>query len=340
MSGTGKKSIFHKIQKSPALLVFSVILLAVALFAVAHISSAVSEKNKGDVGGESTEKTSVLATDETTLSQENAALDIRNVKYYLKDVVSVSAEKTDSSVNLKVKFTNKDALLKTHLAKDLNTVQAVPYFCFTLKDGTFIKCPADVRLSSDGKTAVYSLTEIDDYANAAAITENITVNYANVLDGDFSLFSVEESTGSVTAILGTAEKTPDFNGVGAKANVTSIADGIKKVEMTKNDKFVWIDIYYTDVSSYMKLNNDFVTNFVCFGFEKDGVSYKRDFITTEYDSLNMVRCKFDSYSLDGLAKEMGVTDITVSDLFTDYNISVWTSDYDKDTDLFKIASVQ
>ena len=50
----------------------------------------------------------------------------------------------------------------------------------------------------------------------------------------------------------------------------------------------------------------------------------------------MVRCKFDSYSLKGLADEMGAGDITVNDLFTDYVISVWTSDYDKDTTLFTI----
>ena len=73
-----------------------------------------------------------------------------------------------------------------------------------------------------------------------------------------------------------------------------------------------------------------------FGFEKDGVTYKRDFITTEYDNLNMVRCKFDSYSLEGLADEMGVSEITVDELFSNYVVYVWTSDYDTDTDLFSI----
>lgn len=336
MSGTGKKSIFEKIQKSPALLVFIVVLLAVALFLIAHISSAIREKTEDKPKIETTETVADSTENETTLSQKNENLSIPNLKIHSTDVVAVSKENTDNGVALKVEFKDENSLMTAHSTQNINDSQAVPYFCFGLKDGTLIKCPADVRFLGDGKTAVYSLTEIGDYANAVALTEDVTVTAENILDDGFSLFLFEKNSGNATALFGTDGKTVNFDSANVKANVTWSVAGVKNIEITKNDEFVWIDVYYDGVSSYMKLNNDFVTNFVRFGFEKDGVSYKRDFITTEYDNLNMVRCKFDSYSLDGLAKEMGVADITVSELFTDYTISVWTSDYDKDTNLFKL----
>ena len=48
----------------------------------------------------------------------------------------------------------------------------------------------------------------------------------------------------------------------------------------------------------------------------------------------MIRCKFDTYSLKQLADEIGDKSITISSLFSDYQINFWTSDYDTETALF------
>ena len=53
----------------------------------------------------------------------------------------------------------------------------------------------------------------------------------------------------------------------------------------------------------------------------------------------MIRCKFDTYSLKVVADEIGDSTLTVDSLFTNYAISVWTSDYDNEIDLFCLNSV-
>ena len=338
MAETNKKSLGHKIQKNPALLVFIIIVFAVVIFAVANITSAIQEKSK-----ENNETTTEVITEkqeetDTTSAEAGAVSKDYNIKKFSTDIKSVATENDENSVSLKVEYKDKASLLKTHYAQDVNNAQAVPVFCFYLKDGTQVKCPGELRLLEDSNTAVYTLSVINDYANAVALTDEITVNYDNILDNAFNLYLQNKNDGTGKTLLGTYGKTVEDMSltVTEKANVSNVTQGIKTVEITKSDEFVWVDIYYNDITSYTELNNDFITNFVCFGFEKGGVNFKRDFITTEYDSLNMVRCKFDSYSLKGLADEMGAGDITVNDLFTDYVISVWTSDYDKDTTLFTI----
>lgn len=338
MAETNKKSLSYKIQKNPALLVFIIIVFAVVIFAVANITSAIQEKSK-----ENKETTTEIITEkqeetDTTSAEVGAVSKDYNIKKYSNDIKSVKPEKDENSVSLKVEYKDKASLLKNHYAQDVNNVQAVPVFCFYLKDGTQVKCPGELRLLGDSNIAVYTLSVINDYANVVALTDEITVNYDNVLDNGFNVYLQNKNDGTGKTLLGTYGKTVEDMSltVTEKANVSNITQGIKTVEITKNDEFIWVDIYYNDITSYTELNNDFITNFVCFGFEKGGVKFKRDFITTEYDSLNMVRCKFDSYSLKSLADEMGTGDITVNDLFTDYVISVWTSDYDKDTNLFTI----
>ena len=338
MAETNKKSLGYKIQKNPALLVFIIIVFAVVIFAVANITSAIQEKSK-----ENKETTTEIITEkqeetDTTSAEVGAVSKDYNIKKYSNDIKSVKPEKDENSVSLKVEYKDKASLLKNHDAQDVNNVQSVPVFCFYLKDGTQVKCPGELRLLGDSNIAVYTLSVINDYANVVALTDEITVNYDNVLDNGFNVYVQNKTDGTGKTLLGTYGKTVEDMSltVTEKANVSNITQGIKTVEITKNDEFIWVDIYYNDITSYTELNNDFITNFVCFGFEKGGVKFKRDFITTEYDSLNMVRCKFDSYSLKGLADEMGAGDITVNDLFTDYVISVWTSDYDKDTNLFTI----
>ena len=47
----------------------------------------------------------------------------------------------------------------------------------------------------------------------------------------------------------------------------------------------------------------------------------------------MIRCKFDVYSLKQLADEIGDKSITIPDLFKNYQINIWTSDYDTENAL-------
>lgn len=337
MSSENKKSLGYKIQKSPALLVLIIVAIAVAIFSIAHISSAIGESVKQNAD----EKAAAQTTEEQAESTEQNDDDNFDygIKYYSDSVKSAVVEKSENAVSLKIEFKDKSAMLRVNAAQDINSAQAVPVFCLPLKDGTQLKCPGEVRLSENGNTAVYSLSVIDDYANAVALTDEITVDYTNVFENGFSLYLLNKQTGVAECILGTYEESDLSASFDLSHNnyATGTAAGIKTVEITKNDEFVWVDIYYNDAASYMKLNNDFVTNFVRFGVEKNGAEFKRDFITTEYDNLNMVRCKFDSYSLEGLAKEMGLGDITAKELFDTYTVSVWTTDYDTDTPLFKLG---
>ncbi len=338
MAETNKKSLGYKIQKNPFLLVFLIIIFAVLIFGIVNITSAIQEKSK-----EKEENTTEIITEtqeitEASVTEVHETEELLNVKKYSSAINNVSLEKNKSDVSLKVEYKDKERLLKTHNAKDINNSQVVPVFCFYLKDGTQVECPGELKLHENGNIAEYRLSVIDDFANAIALVDEVTVNFDNVLDNPFNLYLRNKTDGNGKTIFGTYKKSvEDVSKNGDEiAKVFNTANGIKSVEITKTDKFVWVDIYYTDVASYTKLNNDFITNFVCFGFERDGVSFKRDFIITEYDSLNMVRCKFDSYSLESLADEMGVSEITVSELFSDYVISVWTTDYDKETSLFTI----
>ena len=338
MAETNKKSLSYKLQKNPFLLVFIIIIFAVLIFGVVNITSAIQEKRESkaetttEITTDSQDSAEVQATENTDVKE------LSDVKKYTSDIKTVSIVKEKNSVSLSVEYKDSGSLLKTHGSKTVNSPQVVPIFCFYLKDGTQVECPGELNIVGNSNVAEYHLTLIDDYANAAALTDEITITYDNVLDNPFNLSLRSKTDGSGKTIFGTYEKSVEE--VSQKnSEVTKVfntANGIKTVEITKTDKFAWIDIYYTDVASYTELNNDFVNNFVCFGFESGGASFKRDFIITEYDNLNMVRCKFDSYSLSGLADEMGVDGITVSDLFTNYVISVWTSDYDKQTNLFTI----
>jgi hypothetical protein len=338
MSDTNKKSLSYKLQKNPFLLVFIIVVFAIIIFAIANISSAIQKNNKTE--SETTTVTSAETQEETetTETEVDASSTLSNLKKYSTDIENITVEKEEKRVAVKVEYKDKASLLKTHEATDINSAQVVPVFCFYLKNGEMLKCPGELRLLEDGKTAVYYLTVIDDYANAVALTDEVTVDYNNILDNKFNLYLQNKTNNTGKTIFGTYGELVegDLSGIETNNGVSNVAQGIKNVEITKTSQFIWVDIYYNDVNSYTELNNDFITNFVRFGFENNGVTYKRDFITTEYDNLNMVRCKFDSYSLKGLADEMGVGEITVDQLFSNYSIYVWTSDYDTDTDLFSI----
>ncbi len=331
MADTNKKSLSYKLQKNPILLVFGIIAIAVALFIIINVTSGIKEKINSNKETEITEITTLA----TTIPETEAVEQLQNVTLYNKNIVSYTIDKTEVSVSLNVKYKDIDSLLKTHNASDINNQDYIPVFCFYNGDGTQFSCPGELKLDSKSNAAIYTLNVINDFANAIALTDEVTVTYESVLDLPFNICLQSKSSGEmIETLMGTHSKKCDDSEFDYRVNLVNAAQGVKKAELTKTDEFMWLDIYFDDVNAYTQLNNDFITNFVRFGVSYNGVTYKRDFIVTEYDSLNMIRCKFDSYSMEGLAKEMGKSDLSVEDVFTDYPVSVWTSDYDVETVLF------
>ncbi len=334
MAEPNRKSLSYKLQKNPILLVFGIVAIAVAIFVIVNVTSAIKEKFDSKAETES----QVITTVGESEPETEAVAQLKDVKLYSKDITSYTVEANEISVSLVVEYADKNSLSDVHKANDLNSSDYIPVFCFYNAEGVCFKCPAELTLDSKANTAVYKLSEINDFANAIALTDEITVTYDNILDLPFDICLQSKSTGDMgESLLGTRKTGVTQENCGV--NLINPAKGVKKAELTKTDEVVWLDIYYDDFNSYSQLNNNFTTNFVRFGVDYNGATYTRDFIVTEYDSLNMVRCKFDSYSMDSLAKEMGSSSLTVADIFGDCNVSVWTSDYDVETSLFSMNGV-
>ncbi|MBO5066263.1 MAG: hypothetical protein J6D06_09145 [Clostridia bacterium] len=338
MAERNKKSLSYKIQKNPFMFVLLIIVIVVALFGVINLVPAIKETFKS-----SENETTTKAVEETVgATQEDKTIPVKNVKNYLNTITSVKAEKTDKGVAVTVEFKDNASLLKEHSATNVNAPGVIPVFCFYLNDGTQLNCPGELKLNGERNSAVYYLNDITDYANVVALVEEVTVTNENVLENKFNicLQSKTQTIPTKTVVGNYGKSIEELNNAAEyKANAVSLADGVKEVQIVKNSKFVWLDIYFEDELSYVELNNDFITNFVCFGFSEGGANYKYDFIISKNDSLNMIRCKFDTYSLKVVADEIGNSALTVDGLFTDYPISVWTSDYDNEIDLFCLNSV-
>ncbi|MBE6800943.1 MAG: hypothetical protein E7529_07030 [Ruminococcaceae bacterium] len=336
MEEMNKNSLSYKIQKNPFLLGLFVIVIAVVLIAIFSLSSAISEKTKEFET--TTEKTTVATTATPVLETEkNVSLD--GLKKRVDTIKNVSADFDNNSAIIVVEFEDKEALLDAHYASNDFTIDVVPVFCFYINNGTQVTCPGEFKFRSDGKSAEYKLAQIDDLANVVALTDEITVNYKNVFEVlKFNLYLEHQSNDGVgRTLVGTYPKTVEsFNKdyAEAPAIVSNLNEGVEKVQVTTADEFIWVDVYFTDEESYKTLNHDFENNFVCFGFEKGGKKFDWKFISTEYEDLCMIRCKLDAYALTQLADEIGDKSITIPTLFKDYQINIWTSDYDTETPLF------
>ena len=333
-----KKSLSYKIQKNPFLFVLLIIVIAAVLFGVVNFVPVIKENIKSA----DTETTTKAVEETVGATQEDKTITINNVKNYIDTISSVKAERTDKGVAVTVEYKDKAALLKEHSATNVNAPGVVPIFCFYLNDGTQLNCPGEVKLNGERNTAVYYLNDITDYANVISVVEDTTVTNENILENEFNicLQNKNQTTPTKTVVGNYGKSVEELNNADSyKADAVSLAEGVKEVQIVKKGEFLWLDIYFEDELSYVELNNDFITNFVCFGFSDGGANYKYDFIITKYDSLNMIRCKFDTYSLKVVADEIGDSTLTVDGLFTNYAISVWTSDYDNEIDLFCLNSV-
>ena len=337
MDEINKKSLSYKIQKNPFLLGLFVIVIAIALVAIFSLSSAISEKAKEFET--TTEKTTV----ETTMKpvEEEKVVSLEGLKKRVDTIKNVSADFDKKSASIVVEFEEKEALLDAHYASNDFTIDIVPVFCFYINNGTQVTCPGEFKFLSDGKSVEYKLTEIDDLVNVVALTDELTVNYENIFEIlKFNVYLEHQSKDGVgRTVVGTYSKTAEkFNedNMEVPAPVSNLNEGVEKVTVTTADEFIWVDIYFADDESYKNLNHEFENNFVCFGFEKGGKKFDWKFISTEYDDLCMIRCKFDTYSLKQLADEIGDKSITIPILFSDYQINFWTSDYDTETELFTL----
>ncbi len=332
-----KKGFGYKLQKNPFLVVLLIVVIGVAIFSLSTLSTAI--KNRIEQAEETTTAETTEATTVAETKPDNTIL-VQGLKKYSDKIVSVTAEKESNRVALRVEFDTKESLLEAHFAENAFSIDVIPMFYFYIDNGLQVKCPGELRLLDSGNVVMYYLSITDDYINAVGLTDEITVTLDNILNTGFNLcieHIVNDGVGKT--IVGTyAQTVEEFNQKhpATPAETVDVADGIKKIETTFADEFVWIDIYFDDVDAYTALNNDFINNFITFGFEKGGKNFKRDFIVTEYDKINMVRCKFDSYALKELAEEMDESEITVKELFNTYSVSVWSSDYENDTALFSL----
>ncbi len=336
MDEMNKKSLSYKIQKNPFLLGLFIIVLTIALIAIFSLSSAIKKKAKEL---ETTTEKTTVATTSAPVVEEKDVISLNGLKKREESIKNVSADFTNDSVKLVVEFEDKEALLKAHYATNDFSIDVVPVFYFYINNGTQVACPGEFKFLSDGKSAEYKLTEIDDLANVVALTDELTVNYRTVLETlKFNLYLEHQSNDGIgRTIVGTYPKTvEDFitEHPQAPATVSGLNEGVEKVKVTTADEFIWVDIYFTDEEAYNSLNHDFENNFICFGFEKGGKKFDWKFISTEYDDLCMIRCKFDTYSLKQLADEIEDKSITIPTLFKDYQLNIWSSDYDTDNQLF------
>ena len=336
MDETNKNSLSYKIQKNPFLLGLFVIVIAIALVAIFSLSSAISKK--AQELETTTEKTTIETTVKPVVEAEDT-ISLDGLKKCVDTIKKVSADYDNESVKITVEFEDKNALLNAHFATNDFTVNVTPVFYFYINNGMQVACPGEFRFLSDGKSAEYSLYEISDIVNAVALTDDLTVNYKNILENiKYNLYLEHRSNDGVgRTIIGTYPKTVEsFNKdyPSSPAVVSNLNEGVEKVLVTSADEFIWVDIYFADEESYNKLNHNFENNFICFGFEKGGKKFDWKFISTEYDDLCMIRCKLDAYALKQLADEIDDKSITIPALFKDYQINVWTSDYETETQLF------
>lgn len=334
-----KNSFIAKIQKNPFLAVLIVVVIGTAIFTVSTLSTAIKDK----IAVSATTEVAQVSTTELkvdSVEKDDNKIPLDGLKRYSETIKKVEAFKEPNQIVFYVEFAEKEDLLDAHYATNTYSFDVTPMLCFYIDNGLQVKVPGEIRLLSDGLTAVYIFSEIDDFVNAIFLTDNIITDLSSLLDNPFNLYIEHRTNDGVGKTLaGTyAQTVEQFNQLHATTpmDINIQSDDIKKVETTVCDDFIWVDIYYVDEAAYKKDNADLEKNFVVFGLEKGGNKYKRDFIITEYEKLYMNRCVFDKDAMKVLGADMMVDDITVKELFDEYAISVWATDYTTDKPLFDI----
>ena len=333
--------VLSSIKKNPFFIGLFVIVLGVVVFVSFTLTKAMNNKIEEL---EASKTTTTPATTQAEVPYEEKipenTVETGAIKKYTDAVETVSIKKEANRIAVTVEFTDEGALLEEHYAQNAFSVSVVPVFHFYIDNGTKVELPGELRLLSDGKSVIYYLSEISDFANVVALTEQETVTIDNIMNNDFNIYLRHKTRDGVgRTVIGTyGQSVEQFKGLHATLPLKTVNEheDVERVETTVADDFIWLDIYFNNEESYNKYNSKLKANFICFGLENGGKLYKWDFIVTEYNNLNMLRCKFDRYSLTELLKAMGADDVTVKTLFNDYAIQVWCSDYSNETDLFCI----
>ena len=336
MENKDKNSLLYKVQKNPFIIVLFLIVLVVMVVCIASLSKAMKAKTE-ELKSTTAPAVTEAPTEKVTLPDYTVQLN--NVKKYAENIKNVSAHYENTAAVLTVEFKDKESLLGAHVAENEFSIKMTPYFVFYISNGVQVRCPATLRLAEDGVSVNYILNSIDDLKNAVALTDSITIDYSNVLSAiRFNLYlELNEGEDIGRTLISTYglsyEEFVEKHG-GEPVEVSEKAEGVKDVELVTTDKFVWLDITFENEEAYKSLNHNFTNNFVCFGFELGGKKFERKFIVTQYDNLNMLRCKFDAYSLRELIDETG-ENVTIPELFGSY-MSIWTTDYETEQALFAI----
>ncbi len=330
------KEMAQKLTNKPFVVALSVIVIGVALFMVFTLNKAINNKialieKNNQVESQNAQTAETLPLEET---QPQNTVQTGAVKIYSEFIKNVYITKDAARIAVTVEFEDEGALLEEHFAPNAFSIDVVPVFCFYINNGTQVKIPGELRLLSDSSSVVYYLSDITDLSNAAAITEELTVTLDNVMINDFNIYLQHKTRDGVgRTILGTYANTVEqFKGLHTPKilKTVEVNEKIKNIEFTFADEFLWLDVYFTDRESYDSLKS----NSFNFGLEKGGKLYKDVFIVSEYSSVDMLRLKFDKFALNELLKDMNEKDVTVQELFGDYDIEVWSTDYKTDTPLF------
>ncbi len=331
------KKTAEKAGNKPFLVVLALIVLGVCVILAFTLSKAVNNKIAEFEKQNTTEQVS-NQNEATEASKPSNDLNVGTVKTYVDNAENVYITKEAARIAVTVEFKDEESLLDEHYAANAFSIDVTPVFCFYVNNGTQIKVPGELRLLSDGKSVVYYLSEINDLKNAVAQTEAVTVTLDNVMTNDFNVYIQHKTRNGVgKTVLGTYGKSVEQFKASYLQDIPKsyeVNKDIKLIEVTAVEEFVWVDVYFENQEAYNKYAGDGAQSFMCFGFEHAGNLYKENFIVSEYKSINMLRLKFDNYAFAPLLKEMNEDEMTVKDLFADYAIEIWATDYKNETPLF------
>ncbi len=327
------KKIIEAIRERPFLSVLSVVVVGVAVFVAATLSNAMDNKI-ASLTQESANTTEAVASQDFSYKPQQNTVSIDKLKSYYSVPTEVVVNKEANRIAVNVTFEKDEALLTEHYAANAFSMEVVPVFCFYIDNGKQIKIPGTLRLGEDAKSISYYLSDIDDLQIAATYLTEETISLQNVINKDFNIYLQHKTKDSVgKTVLGTFSKSVEEYEAQFSGDDIPVVDrwkDIKNIDMTVTDEFVWFDLYFQDEKVY----EQYTGKFERFGFEHGGKLFKGDFISKEYDSLYMIRLKFNEDDFSHLLKAMGEEKLTLKNLFAEYSIEVWTTDNKASQTLF------
>jgi 3-hydroxymyristoyl/3-hydroxydecanoyl-(acyl carrier protein) dehydratase len=115
-------------------------------------------------------------------------IELTKIKKHVDGIKSYSAETTSDGIKFIITFENEEKLLDAHFAGSGSFVEVFPVFYFYINHGSQVGCPGSLKFLNDGVSVEYTLSEIEDFANAVALTDQFTVTNKNILSLDFNIY--------------------------------------------------------------------------------------------------------------------------------------------------------